>query len=96
LKEQPGDDILFLREDGHAQAGSPGAITRRSVPVGRSSLTNSPLPAPAEVAGLWHHGIDLVKAGCHRLPIRSIRIADQLRQGMPIPPACNRGLGDER
>jgi hypothetical protein len=96
MPEMERSDILILSEDGHAQAGSPGAITRRSVPVGRSSLTNSPLPVLAEVAGLWHNGIDLVKSGCHRLPITSIRIADQLRHGMAIPPACNRGLGDER
>jgi hypothetical protein len=59
-------------------------------------LTNPQLPVLTEVAGLWHHGIDLVKSGCYRLPITSVRIADQLRQGMAIPQACNRGLGGER
>jgi hypothetical protein len=34
MPETERSDILILSEDGPAQAGSPGAITRRSVPVG--------------------------------------------------------------
>ena len=91
MPEMERPDILILIEDGHARAGSPEPLL--DSPGGRSSLTNSPLPVLAEVAGLWHHGIDLVQV---RVPSPVDHIHPDRRSAQTILSACNRGLGDER